>query len=57
MIAITPLYTAYIDTNEAFVSFSGSCYVPILIKFYNMSCTINYGDEQGYILLVVSFHP
>jgi hypothetical protein len=57
MIAITPLYTAYIDTSEAFVSFSGSCYVPILIKFYNMSCTMNYGDEQGYILLVVSFHP
>jgi hypothetical protein len=52
MISINPLYIAYSDTYGIFAIslFSGSYYVPILTKFYNMYCAMNYVDEQGFVL-------
>jgi hypothetical protein len=52
MISINPLYIAYSDTYGIFAIslFSGSSYVPIVTKFYNMYCAMNYVDEQGFVL-------
>jgi hypothetical protein len=55
MIAITSLYNVFVVIYGLFeiILFGSSSYLPIVIKIYNFSCTMNYADEQGCTPLVV----